>query len=88
MRVTKESFADAGRLLEMLSGLRPRTRTLEHMSLGPAKRLDRIAARLVTEAIWPLVQGAEWLTLALDDTHTTGGAVAAGPRVDPTGSRR
>jgi hypothetical protein len=33
------------------------------------KRADQISARLVMEVIWPLVQEAERLTLALDDTQ-------------------
>jgi hypothetical protein len=34
------------------------------------KRADRIATRLVMEVVWPLVKGAERMTLALDDTPT------------------
>jgi hypothetical protein len=34
MSVTKRPFAEAGRSLEMLLGLRLRTRTLKHMSRG------------------------------------------------------
>jgi DDE superfamily endonuclease len=34
------------------------------------KRSDRIARRLLTEVVEPLVEGAERLTLALDDTPT------------------
>src|SRR3954451_16480535 len=34
------------------------------------KRADRIARRLLTEVVTPLLKGAERLTLALDDTPT------------------
>ncbi len=34
------------------------------------KRADRIARRLLTEVVRPLLKGAERLTLALDDTPT------------------
>jgi hypothetical protein len=57
------------------------------------KRADRIAARLVMEVIWPLVKGAERLTLALDDTptrrygpHVQGGGVHHNPTPGPAGS--
>src|SRR5512135_250508 len=56
------------------------------------KRADRIAARLVMEVIWPLVKGAERLTLALDDTptrrygpHVQGAGVHPNPTPGPAG---
>src|SRR5690349_19066787 len=45
------------------------------------KRSDRIARRLLTEVVEPLVEGAERLTLALDDTPTT----RYGPHVQGAG---
>jgi hypothetical protein len=57
------------------------------------KRADRIAARLVMEAVEPLVRGAERLTLALDDTPTQrygplvqGAGVHHNPTPGPAGS--
>ncbi len=57
------------------------------------KKADRIAAHLVTEAIKPLVAGADRLTLALDDTPTTrygphvqGAGVHHNPTPGPAGS--
>jgi hypothetical protein len=57
------------------------------------KRTDRIAARLVTDVVEPLVRGAERLTLALDDTptrrygpHVQGAGVHHNPAPGPAGS--
>src|SRR5215469_12549449 len=57
------------------------------------KKADSIAARLVIEAIKPLVDGAERLTLALDDTptqrygpHVQGAGVHHNPTPGPAGS--
>src|SRR5262249_38024653 len=45
------------------------------------KRADRIARRVLTEVVWPLVKGATRLTLALDDTPTQ----RYGPQVQEAG---
>jgi hypothetical protein len=57
------------------------------------KRADRVARRLLTEVVLPLVQGAERLTLALDDTptkrygpHVQGAGVHHNPSPGPAGS--
>jgi DDE superfamily endonuclease len=57
------------------------------------KRADRIARRLLTEVVTPLVGGAERLTLALDDTptkrygpHVQGAGVHHNPAPGPSGS--
>ena len=57
------------------------------------KKADSIAARLVIEAIKPLVAGAERLTVALDDTpterygpHVQGAGVHHNPTPGPAGS--
>ena len=57
------------------------------------KRADHIAARLVFEAIKPLIRGATRLTLALDDTptkrfgpHVQGAGVHHNPTPGPAGS--
>jgi DDE superfamily endonuclease len=57
------------------------------------KRSDRIAGRLLTEVVGPLVEGAERLTLALDDTptrrygpHVQGAGVHRNPAPGPSGS--
>jgi hypothetical protein len=57
------------------------------------KRADRIADRLVTGVVGPLVEGAERLTLALDDTptprygpHVQGAGVHHNPTPGPAGS--
>ncbi len=57
------------------------------------KRADSIAARLVFEAIKPLIRGATRLTLALDDTptkrfgpHVQGAGVHHNPTPGPAGS--
>jgi hypothetical protein len=57
------------------------------------KRADRIARRLLTEVVFPLVQGAGRLTLALDDTptkrygpHVQGAGTHHNPAPGPAGS--
>src|SRR3954447_15183403 len=57
------------------------------------KRADRIARRLLTEVIRPLLKGASRLTLALDDTptkrygpHVQGAGVHHNPTPGPSGS--
>ena len=57
------------------------------------KRADHIAARLVFEAVKPLIRGAKRLTLALDDTptkrfgpHVQGAGVHHNPTPGPAGS--
>src|SRR4051794_39688037 len=57
------------------------------------KRADRIARRLLTEVVRPLLAGATRLTLALDDTptkrygpHVQGAGVHHNPTPGPTGS--
>jgi hypothetical protein len=57
------------------------------------KRSDRIARRLLTKVVTPLVSGADRLTLALDDTptkrygpHVQGAGVHHNPTPDPAGS--
>jgi hypothetical protein len=57
------------------------------------KRSDRIARRLLTEVVTPLIGGAERLTLALDDTptkrygpHVQGAGVHHNPAPGPSGS--
>jgi hypothetical protein len=57
------------------------------------KRADRIARRLLTEVVLPLVKGAGRLTLALDDTptkrygpHVQGAGVHHNPAPGPSGS--
>jgi hypothetical protein len=57
------------------------------------KRADRIARRLLTEVVFPLVQGAGRLTLALDDTptkrygpHVQGAGIHHNPAPGPAGS--
>jgi hypothetical protein len=57
------------------------------------KRSDRIARRLLTEVVEPLVEGAERLTLALDDTptrrygpHVQGAGIHHNPAPGPSGS--
>jgi hypothetical protein len=57
------------------------------------KRADRIARRLLTEVVFPLVKGAGRLTLALDDTptkrygpHVQGAGVHHNPTPGPSGS--
>jgi hypothetical protein len=57
------------------------------------KRADRIARRLLTEVVFPLVKGTERLTLALDDTptkrygpHVQGAGVHHNPTPGPAGS--
>jgi hypothetical protein len=57
------------------------------------KRSDRIARRLLTEVVTPLVGGAEKLALALDDTptkrygpHVQGAGIHHNPTPGPTGS--
>jgi hypothetical protein len=57
------------------------------------KRSDRIARRLLTEVVEPLVKGAERLTLALDDTptrrygpHVQGAGIHHNPAPGPSGS--
>src|SRR5215216_5357697 len=57
------------------------------------KKADRIAVRLVTEAVESLVAGADRLTLALDDTptrrygpHVQGAGVHHNPAPGPSGS--
>src|SRR6478736_10223072 len=57
------------------------------------KKADRIAARLVLEAVKPMVSAAERLTLALDDTpterygpHVEGAGVHHNPTPGPAGS--
>src|SRR3954471_13539526 len=57
------------------------------------KRSDRIARRLLTEVLTPLIGGAERLTLALDDTptkrygpHVQGAGVHHNPAPGPSGS--
>src|SRR3954465_12999410 len=57
------------------------------------KRADRIARRLLTEVVSPLLKGATRLTLALDDTppkrygpHVQGAGVHHNPTPGPSGS--
>jgi hypothetical protein len=57
------------------------------------KRADRIARRLLTEVVRPLLKGATRLTLALDDTptkrygpHVQGAGVHHNPTPGPAGS--
>jgi hypothetical protein len=57
------------------------------------KRADRIAWRLLTKVVTPLVSGAERLTLALDDTptkrygpHVQGAGIHHNPTPGPAGS--
>jgi hypothetical protein len=57
------------------------------------KRADRIARRLLTEVVRPLLKGAERLTLALDDTptkrhgpHVQGAGIHHNPTPGPAGS--
>ncbi len=57
------------------------------------KRADRIARRLLTEVVGPMVKGATRLTLALDDTptkrygpHVQGAGVHHNPTPGPAGS--
>ena len=57
------------------------------------KRSDRIARRLLTEVVEPLVKEAERLTLALDDTptrrygpHVQGAGIHHNPAPGPSGS--
>src|SRR6476469_4703453 len=57
------------------------------------KRADRIARRLLTEVVQPLLKGATRLTLALDDTptkpygpHVQGAGVHHNPTPGPAGS--
>jgi hypothetical protein len=57
------------------------------------KRADRIARRLLTEVVLPMVKGAGRLTLALDDTptkrygpHVQGAGVHHNPAPGPSGS--
>src|SRR5262245_25783139 len=57
------------------------------------KRSDRIARRLLTEVVGPLVGGAERLTLAIDDTptrryrpHVQGAGVHHNPTPGPAGT--
>ena len=57
------------------------------------KRSDRIARRLLTEVVGPLVKGATRLTLALDDTptkrygpHVQGAGIHHNPAPGPAGS--
>src|SRR5690348_6003621 len=57
------------------------------------KRADRIARRLLTEVVRPLIKGAARLTLALDDTptkrygpHVQGAGVHHNPTPGPAGS--
>jgi hypothetical protein len=57
------------------------------------KRADRIARRLLTEVVWPLLGGASRLTLALDDTptkrygpHVQGAGTHHNPAPGPAGS--
>src|SRR5580658_1204966 len=57
------------------------------------KRADRIARRLLTEVVRPLVKGATRLTLALDDTptrrsgpHVQGAGIHHNPTPGPAGS--
>jgi hypothetical protein len=57
------------------------------------KRSDRIARRLLTEVVEPLVEGAGRLTLALDDTptrrygpHVQGAGIHHNPAPGPSGS--
>ena len=57
------------------------------------KRADRIAWRLLTEVVRPLLKGATRLTLALDDTptkrygpHVQGAGVHHNPTPGPAGS--
>ena len=65
-----------------------------HTAVAAAgKRADRIAWRLLTETVSPLVKGAQRLTLALDDTptkrygpHVQGAGVHHNPTPGPAGS--
>src|SRR3954447_2081234 len=57
------------------------------------KRADRIARRVLTEVVWPLVNGAGRLVLAVDDTpterygpHVEGAGVHHNPAPGPAGS--
>src|SRR3954469_4494347 len=57
------------------------------------KRADRIARRVLTEVVWPLVNGAARLTLALDYTptkrfgpHVQGAGIHHNPTPGPAGS--
>jgi hypothetical protein len=57
------------------------------------KRADRIASRVLTEVVWPLLGGATKLTLALDDTptkrygpHVQGAGIHHNPTPGPAGS--
>src|SRR5215217_4556449 len=57
------------------------------------KKADGVAARLLTEAVEPLVAGSERLTLALDDTptqrygpHVQGAGIHHNPTPGPSGS--
>ena len=57
------------------------------------KRADRIARRLLTEVVRPLLKGATRLTLALDDTptkrygpHVQGAGIHHNPTPGPAGS--
>jgi hypothetical protein len=57
------------------------------------RRADRIARRLLTEVVWPLVEGTGRLTLALDDTPTQrygpqvqGAGIHHNPTPGPAGS--
>ena len=65
-----------------------------YVAVGAAgKRADRIARRLLTEVVRPLLKGATRLTLALDDTptkrygpHVQGAGVHHNPTPGPAGS--
>jgi len=57
------------------------------------KKADGVAARLLTEAVEPLVEGAERLTLAIDDTptprygpHVQGAGIHHNPTPGPAGA--
>src|SRR5262249_41393416 len=63
------------------AGLGDRFRSCYIAVAAAGKKADRIASRVLTEVVRPLVSGASRLTLALDDTPTK----RYGPRVQGAG---
>ena len=75
------------------AGLSDRFQSCYIAVAAAGRRVDSIAVRLVLEVVKPLVNGAERLTLALDDTptrrygpHVQGAGVHHNPAPGPAGS--
>src|ERR1700679_4275384 len=75
------------------AGLSDRSQSCYIAVAAAGKKADSIAARLVIEAVKPLIKGAGRLTLALDDTptkrygpHVQGAGIHHNPAPGPAGS--